>query len=207
MSYASLVATMKTIRCLFIGTVVAATVGFFNTNSSRAQTWQNETGSPLEADYANLQWPFSISIPAGATTPAIYGRIYEAGVTESTGPSAMVTAQVGYGPAGTDPRTSLGWLWSGAVFNVEYGNDDEYQGALTVSTSGSYSYTFRYSLDGGASYTLGDLDGAGSNSGLDFSTTQMGALTVVPEPSVAALWLWCAGAAALVRKNWRARKG
>ena len=42
---------------------------------------------------------------------------------------------------------------------------------------GAYPYTARISLDGGA-WTYCDLNGAGSNSGLTFETTQLGALTV-----------------------------
>ncbi|MEQ8986034.1 MAG: chitobiase/beta-hexosaminidase, partial [Deltaproteobacteria bacterium] len=96
----------------------------------------------------------------------------------AAGPGANVIAQIGYGPAGTDPRTSTAWDWQAASFNVNVGNNDEYDGSFTVATPGSYLYTARFSLDGGLSFTYADLDGAGSNGGLDFSLAQLGQLTV-----------------------------
>ena len=147
----------------------------------------NETDLPLEADFVNLQFPFSLSIPAGASTGNIYGRIYEASMTPAAGANASILAQLGIGPAGTDPRIAAGWIWSSSTFNVQVGNDDEYQASTIVNTPGSYSYTFRYSLDNGTTYTLGDIDGAGSNAGLTFSPTQLGSLQVTPEPTSALL--------------------
>jgi hypothetical protein len=160
-------------------------------HSTLAATWLNETDTAAEADYVNLQFPASINVNAGTPTPTIYGRIYEAGVTESFGASLSILAQVGYGPASTDPRTDPNWLWFPASYNVQVGNDDEYQGSLTVNTAGSYSYTYRFSFDSGSSFTLGDLDGAGSNGGLSFSTAQLGSLEVnaVPEPAAPLLAL------------------
>lgn len=182
---------MAPIQNILNGAVVFMAAGLLTLDTSQAQTWQNETDNALEADYANLQFPASALIAAGGTTAAIYGRIYEAGVTEAFGPAGVIAAQLGYGPAGSDPRTNPNWSWLGATYNVQVGNDDEYQGTLTVNTPGSYSYTYRFTLDGGSSYTLGDLDGAGSNAGLTYSTTQMGSLEVVgvPEPNAATLGL------------------
>ncbi|MBI4817897.1 MAG: IPT/TIG domain-containing protein [Deltaproteobacteria bacterium] len=146
-------------------------------------TWTtsaNESGLASEADYVNLQYPPSISMAAG-TSPMIFARIYEQGVTDVTsGPSASILVELGFGPAGTDPRSSNDWSFVPAAFNVEYGNDDEYMGTVTVTTPGTYSYTHRFSLDGGLSFTYADLDGAGQNGGLDFDPTRLGALTVTP---------------------------
>ncbi|MFZ5445251.1 MAG: lamin tail domain-containing protein [Myxococcota bacterium] len=140
---------------------------------------QNGMGTSSEADYCNLQFPTSITATAGTTTPTIYGRIYESGVTSATavGAVANLIAQVGYGPNGVDPRTQSGWLFFPATFNTEYGNDDEYQGSFIAPAAGSYRYTFRFSLDNGVTWTYGDLDGAGSNAGLSFDLAQLPALT------------------------------
>ena len=37
---------------------------------------------------------------------------------------------------------------------------------LTLPPTGYYTYTYRFSLDGGASWTYGDVGGAGTNAGL-----------------------------------------
>ncbi len=168
----------------FFIVAIALAVGLL---TSSAATYLNETGLPGEADSATLQFPVSMSLSPGQTTPSTYGQIFEAGLTEPFGPHPAITADIGYGPANTDPRTDPNWHWFGAAYNAQVGNSDEYVGSFTINTPGAYSYTFRYSLDGGSSFTLGDLDGAGSIAGLDFSTSQLGALSVVPEPGALSL--------------------
>ena len=97
----------------------------------------NETNLAGEADGCTLQFPSTITMGAGETSPEIFGRIFEAGVTD---------------PANT----------------------------LTVLSDGLYSYTYRFSLDGGFGWTYCDLDGAGSGSGLTFDASQLGGMTVTP---------------------------
>lgn len=135
------------------------------------------------AYYTVLQWPPSITTSGGATTDLIYARIYEPGVTELPGNSGAVTVQLGYGPLGSDPRFAAGWTWRPASFNVQVGNDYEYQGSFTMpthSTAVQYSYTFRFSLNGGGTWTYADLDGNGSGPGYSFDRTLLGTMTVNP---------------------------
>lgn len=146
-------------------------------------TWtlpNNETDAAEEVDFCNLQFPAQTTAPLGVPTEVIYGRIYQAGVTEAAGANPQVRAELGYGPLGTDPRSSNAWVWQAATYNVQVGNDDEYQGTLTASRVGSFSYTFRFSIDEGLSYTYADTDGAGKNGGLEFSAALLGTLTVSP---------------------------
>lgn len=147
-----------------------------------AFTWTgvaNETDDPAECDYCVLQYPPNTTTAAGVATEMIYGQIYEAGLTDATsGQAPGIIAELGYGPTGTDPRTSNAWIWSSAGFNVEAGNNDEYAATITIDTPGSYAYTYRFSLDGGLTFSYADIDGAGSNGGLDFAPAEVGALTV-----------------------------
>lgn len=139
----------------------------------------NESDTAPECDFCNLQFPTTAMTTTGVATAVIYGRIFEAGLTDtSAGQAPGVIAELGYGPSGVDPTTSNAWQWQTASFNVEVGNDDEYQGTLTVPAAGTYSYTFRFSLDGGLTWSFADTDGVGSNGGLDFSATNLGVLTV-----------------------------
>ena len=131
------------------------------------------------ADFVNLQFPGSMTATAGEPTSLVYGRIYEAGVTEAAGGASSVTAQLGYGPAGSDPRTSTDWIWVPATFLFQSGNEDEYQASLTVGTAGTYAYTYRFGINNGVDpvvYTYADLNGAGNS--LSFDPTQLGTLTV-----------------------------
>ena len=80
-------------------------------------------------------------------------------------------------------RTTNSWKFFPASFNVQVGNNDEFVGTFTapsVAASTSYSYTFRFSQDGGLKWTYCDLSGAGSGSGLTFEVTQLGVMTVTP---------------------------
>jgi hypothetical protein len=128
--------------------------------------------------WCDLQWPATYTTPAGTPTELIFGRVYKEGVTEPAGPPAGIGAQVGYGPVGTDPRSTPGWLWFDAVWNVscEYcGNDDEFMKSLTITTPGTYSYTYRFSEDGGFTFVYTDFN-PGTSDG--FSTGDLGTLTV-----------------------------
>ncbi|MDI3292124.1 Ig-like domain-containing protein, partial [Polyangium sp. 15x6] len=139
----------------------------------------NESDLPAEIDYCNLQFPLSVTVAAGQTTPVVYGRVYEADITNLNGVNATVKAEVGYGPANVNPTSQSGWQWFPATFNMQYGNDDEYKGSFTAPAAGTYRYTYRVSLDGGR-WTYCDMDGAGSNPGLRFDPAKLPVLTVTP---------------------------
>ena len=161
--------------------------------------YQNEVGAPLELDYTVLQFPPTLSANPLATTGIVYGQVYDAGVTEAAGAPATILAELGYGAAGSDPRNSL-WTWFSTSYNVQSGNNDEYQGTMIAPPlPGTYSYTYRFSQDGGLTYTLADLDGAGANANLVFDPGVLGRLTVVPEPTTLA----ALGSAALLLRRRR----
>lgn len=135
-------------------------------------------GSPqaqTTIDWANLQFPSSITIDQNTSTPMIYGRVYVAGVTEPPGPGAGIAAEVGFGPDGTDPATAPGWQWTAATFNFDIGNDDEYVGSFTPASPGSFDYAFRYSRNSGP-WVYADLDGTSNG----YSPQYAGALNVDP---------------------------
>ncbi len=139
----------------------------------------NGSGAPEELDYCNLQFPASTITARNVASAFLYGRVFEAGITDVTqGASAQLLMQVGWGPSGSDPRSSAGWIFGAATFNQEYGNDDEYRGSVTIPQPGSYLYTFRVSRDQGRSWTYCDRDGAGSNPGLAFDPAMLGVITV-----------------------------
>ncbi len=162
-----------------------------------AQTWLNETNAEAEADFANLQYPASLGLQAGQSTGLIYGALFEAGVTELLGAPANVLADVGYGPAASDPRTSGAWSWFPGTYDSQVSGNDQFYASFTAPAAGSYSYSYRFSLDNGASWTLGDLDGAGSSAGLNFNVTQLGAMTVTAPPVLAADFVRTLGPATL----------
>ena len=128
----------------------------------------NGTGAPLEADACAIRFPDTQSIAAGLRTRPVRGRLHEAGLTEPAGAGSGVLAQLGLGPAGSDPRTAPGWEYVDADYSLQAGDDDEYEASLTAPAVGEYAYAYRFSLDGGGSFTYCDTDGAGSGEGLAF---------------------------------------
>ena len=123
-------------------------------------------------DFANLQFPASASICEGGTMTA-YGQVYEPGFTEAAGQAAGIDVEFGYNSANTNPNT---WTtWTPATFNVQVGNNDEYQATTSNAlTGGTYYYTFRYKLSGCSTWQYG-----GDNNGFWNGTTQnSGVLTI-----------------------------
>jgi hypothetical protein len=161
---------------------------------------EDEAGKPGEIDYVVTQAPKSGSIALGSSFTA-YGQIYLTnGASQITGSGSQVagiTAQLGYAVAAADgspltnPEYEAGWTWVATTYNsfcapgtghsapyTDCGNNDEYLASFTPVASGKYVYTFRFSIDGGSTWTYADNDGSGSNNGLTFDLVQLAKLTV-----------------------------
>jgi hypothetical protein len=134
--------------------------------------------------FCRLQFPTSVTLEAGAET-TVYGRLYVAGLTDRSpqnDPNARVIGQLGYGADGSTPDGT--WTWTNAVPNPGWnGNDvgepnnDEYQASLVAPAAGSaYDYAYRFSGDGGTTWTYCDADLPGNNNGYD--PANAGQLTV-----------------------------
>jgi hypothetical protein len=131
----------------------------------------------LVIGWANIQWPpsarFTVSVYNSLT---VYGQVWIDGATSKPGPTPSLSAQLGYGPGGSDARSNSSWTWLDATFNVDSGNNDEFKGTFTPDRAGSYSYAYRYSTTGGREWVYADLDGIGNG----FDPAQEGSLVVDP---------------------------
>ena len=136
----------------------------------------NETDKVAELDFCVLQFPATITGNATDTSPLVYGRVFENGLTSVAGAHPQIRAELGVGPAGVNPATTAGFTWVPSVFNVQVGNDDEYQASFVLPAAGTYGYTTRFTRDG-TNWTYCDLNGAGANGGLTFEPAQLGVLT------------------------------
>ncbi len=134
--------------------------------------------------YAVLQWPKTISITIGETTPTIYGQIYVAGLTDAAGPAGAILAQVGYGTPASDPA---GWAtWRAMTHNAGCGgcgSNYEYMSTLRPMAVGTYDLLVRFSTDGGVSWAYGDQDGFWPG---ESGTDVPGVLTVTPSSDTTA---------------------
>ncbi|HQE92394.1 MAG TPA: alpha-amylase family glycosyl hydrolase [Anaerolineae bacterium] len=108
--------------------------------------------------WANLQWPSEITHTIGITpTENIYGQVYIEGVTSEPGATPGLLAQIGYGAA---LENCTAWMtWVDAAFNVDAGNNDEFQAQLLPEQTGEFFYLYRYSTTGGRDWVYAGLDG------------------------------------------------
>ena len=149
---------------------------------------------PEPVDWCRLQWPETIEAPEGAPT-VVFGRVYEVGVTDAspgTDVVPLLQAELAWGPVGSDPsEDDAGWSFLPASPNPDWDDaaepdNDEYQASLAPPGVGAWDYAYRFSADGGLTWTWCDLatgvDGEdGSEDG--YQPANAGSLTgVVPDP-------------------------
>ena len=148
----------------------------------------NDTCTPptYTVDFCNLQFPVAITDLEGAQVD-VYGRLYVAGLTDQSSvnnPAVNVIGYVGYGPDGSDPATDATWVWTAATPNAGWVgvgdpdvNNDEYVATMSLPLPGSYDYAFRFTGDGGTTFTYCD-GGAGSSDG--YAAVDAGQMTTTP---------------------------
>ncbi|MCU0507131.1 MAG: alpha-amylase family glycosyl hydrolase [Anaerolineae bacterium] len=111
--------------------------------------------------WANLQWPPTMNHTISVTdrTDEAYGQVWIDGVTGQPGPTPTLMAQLGFGPAGSNPQGNAAWTWVDAGFNVNAGNNDEFKASMLPQAVGAYDYVYRYSTTGGRDWLYADLNG------------------------------------------------
>jgi hypothetical protein len=125
---------------------------------------------PTNIDYVNLQFPSSATIFEGGTMTA-YAQVYVAGLTDATsGQASGISAWIGYSSVNENPNSSS-FTWVPATFNVESGNNDEYQATFGAALPlGTYYFASRFQRNGGdyyyGGYPFGSWNGTSSNSGV-----------------------------------------
>ncbi|MGB0589444.1 MAG: lamin tail domain-containing protein [Myxococcota bacterium] len=121
--------------------------------------------TPTPVDWCRLQSPASLLETEG-TSVTVYGRVYQASVTDassSVDPAPLLIGQLGYGPDGSDPtQDDVDWTYLSAEPNAAWSDvfepgNDEYQATLIIPTPGQYDYAYRFSADGGLTWTWCDL--------------------------------------------------
>lgn len=115
----------------------------------------------LSIGWANLQWPPTMehTISVVNRTPTAYGQVWIDGVTNQSGPTEGLRAQLGFGATGTNPATDPSWVWVEASFNTDAENNDEFMASLLPETTGSFDYLYRYTTTNGQSWLYADLNG------------------------------------------------
>ena len=137
-------------------------------------------------DFCRLQFPVDVSITLGDSL-TVYGRVFEDGITNrstAVDEDPTIVGQLGWGPDGSDPAADEGWMWLDAEANPDWdagavlaGDEDEYQTQWTPDAIGDFDFAYRFSADGGFSFTYCDRDDGSSN---DYAAADAGQLTVAP---------------------------
>ncbi len=152
-------------------------------DSDQAGTLTVTEGTEPLPDWCGLVQPLSTQSVAGDPTETITGQVLVTGVTDTTGAGADVTAELGYGPAGTNPGVDPGWHFSAGSYSGDVGNNDEYEGTVTVAGPGSFDYAWRFRKGTGPWLYC---DSNGSTDG--YSASYAGHLTVTGQPSQTVDW-------------------
>jgi hypothetical protein len=139
----------------------------------------NGTGLTVEMDACSVDHPLTLTAAAGRDAGPIYGRVDEYGVTQPAGAPPALMGDLGFGPAGTDPRYAAGWTFVPATWSSQGLTDDEFQASFNAPSPGSYVYVYRFSPDG-QRWTYCDPNGAGSAPAAPFEPNSLPALTVTP---------------------------
>ncbi|MFP2906791.1 IPT/TIG domain-containing protein [Pyxidicoccus sp. 3LFB2] len=130
--------------------------------------------------------------PTDTTLVKVAGQVYAAGITQGAGGGSGLVAQLGYGPADSDPRDSSAWTWINATYKTEHGNNDEWEADLpNPGNEGTWRVAFRFSISENA-WRYCDADGVNDSTEgpLIFSLGKLGTLRVgneAPKPQVG----WC----------------
>ena len=172
-------------------TTYTATATAANTCTSTATT--TVTTQDCGIQYANLQFPGTATINT-CESQTYYAKVYKAGVTEPAGQGAGITAWIGRNATNTDPSTWAESSWQLATFNVQSGNDDEYQSTLSNLAAGTYYVASRFVFSTG-NFVYGGFNNSGGGFWNGTSNVN-GVLTVnaIPAPTAASPQTFCNGA-------------
>lgn len=133
--------------------------------------------------YMILNSPTIVTTDLGVPTADLNGELYIQSVTNPAGPGIAVLAEVGYG----DDTDLDNWTWFPVSQVGQNGNNDLYQGVITPTSPGVYSYTFRFNgnsdpANPNYSWFYADSTGVGPYPGGEFSFADLGVMTVEFDP-------------------------
>ena len=109
--------------------------------------------------WCRVQHPQTQTVKVGEESAKIYGRVYVPNCSEGTAKCASVTAELGYGLKGTDKES---FHYVQADYNSEFTttDNDEYSAKITINEPGGYDIIYRFSTNGGQTWTYCDFDDA-----------------------------------------------
>lgn len=157
----------------------------------------SSTLTPETVDYAVVQFPNTTQTITEGNELTVYIRAYEDGITTIAGSSTRLKAWVGYSATNDNPA-NVGWTWVEATFNVQVGNDDEYQANIGSGFApGTYYYAARFEIDDSGVYVYGGAGGNWNNNNVtlnvnadvvDFANIQFPTTATITEGGTVAIF-------------------
>lgn len=112
----------------------------------------------------------------------IEGRVFVEGKTDTTtGAVAQLVAEIGIAPREAtpiSPLTHYNFAWFPAAFDRDEGDYDVFSGGVKPTVAGDHDIAFRFSVDGGFTWTYVDRD----ETNLAYEPAQAGSLGVTTAP-------------------------
>ncbi|HEU4409833.1 MAG TPA: hypothetical protein VFS43_31560 [Polyangiaceae bacterium] len=138
---------------------------------------------PTVVGFCNVQFPATLCSTPGTPSATVYGQVYVGGLTDASGtPAPGIKSELGFGPAGSDPRVSTNWVYTAATINPGFDfnqNNDEYQASLPGQANpGTLSYVYRVSLNGGPFLYCDTTGTTDDPNNLPFTPADLGTWTV-----------------------------
>lgn len=136
-----------------------------------------------------------VTVGVGDLSPVLTATVTAGGLTDAPGPAAWVLGQVGWGPAGSDPRVDGAWAWTNAAFQDDSPDllSDVFAATLTPTVEGELTLAVRFTADGGAHWLTCDRTGSADG----FSPDDLPLLHVVPPVPTTVEWCRLHGPLAL----------
>jgi hypothetical protein len=131
------------------------------------------------------------SVAPGQSTGELTGELFVAGVTNAMGQGAGVMAELVWGPSAAAPstwtnRVTAGYKGDAAGLDPNNPANDRYAAVITPAMEGDFGFAYRFSVDGGTTWSLCDTDGS-DGTAAGFEDAKVGELAVAnaAPPSVA----------------------
>lgn len=115
--------------------------------------------SGFTIEWANIQWTSKTEFAVGDSLNA-GSKVYIPGLTDvmTSLTGEGVYCEMGYGTS-SDPHNS-DWIWRICPFSADWGQEFYFQGYTQgIPNTGTYYYTFRYSIDKKQTYVYAGSDG------------------------------------------------
>ncbi len=151
----------------------------------------SECQIPVTIYKCRLQEPLDVTQEAG-TDLTVLGRVAAFSLTDLTSgndPNPLLKGQAGFGPVNTNPATAAGWTWFDALpadgWDAMAAGEldmDQYTATYLTPGTGNYHHAYRFSVDGGTTWTYCDRNaGAGADGSENgYQITNAGTLKTTP---------------------------